>query len=266
MSEYFERIHQGLPITDAEIIDLHAHIGPYFNMHIPASDAESMIRIMDRCGINKTVLSPNLAWDADLVMANDMMLESVRSHTGRLYGACSVNGNYPELSLEELERCFAHKSVVIVKIHPANTKCSLNDRRMKGILNFASGRKCPVLVHTWLDNDLFGNLEIFAAVAKEHPDISWIMGHSGGPFGSRRAVEIAQESPSIYLDLTLSMGPARQVEFFVKEVGSERVLFGTDNPFLDPRPQIGRVGLADISHQDRINIWSANARRLIAFD
>jgi len=34
-------------------------------------------------------------------------------------------------------------------------------------------------------------------------------------------------------------------------------------PFIDPRPQIGRVALTEISHQDRINIFSANARRLV---
>jgi predicted TIM-barrel fold metal-dependent hydrolase len=91
------------------------------------------------------------------------------------------------------------------------------------------------------------------------------MGHSGGPYGSYHAVELAKESENIFLDITLSMVPARQTEFFVSEIGSERVIFGTDSPFLDPRPQIGRVGLADISHQDRVNIFRANAHRMIDF-
>ena len=91
------------------------------------------------------------------------------------------------------------------------------------------------------------------------------MGHSGGPYGSYHAVKLAQEMENIILDTTVSMGPARQIEYFVSEIGSERIIFGTDNPFLDPRPQIGRVGLADISHQDSVNIFSANARRLIDF-
>jgi hypothetical protein len=107
---------------------------------------------------------------------------------------------------------------------------------------------------------------LFASVAKSRPDILWIMGHSGGPYGSIPAVELAREIPNIFLDIALSMCPARQIEFFVKELGAERVLFGTDNPFIDPRPQIGRVGLARITHQDRVNIFGANARRYIRFD
>jgi predicted TIM-barrel fold metal-dependent hydrolase len=109
-------------------------------------------------------------------------------------------------------------------------------------------------------------MDIFAEVAKDYPDIKWIMAHCGGPYGTFHAVEIAQEIENIFLDTALSMCPAQQIEFLVKEVGSERVLFATDNPFIDPRPQIGRVGLAQISHQDRINIFSGNARRFLDFD
>ncbi len=265
VNEFFERIQAGQPLNDIEIIDIHAHLGPYFNMHIPASDPEAMLGLMDRCGIAKAVLSANLSWDSDLVLANSMMLQTVAAHSGRLYGACAVNGNYPELSLDELERCFQDERVVLIKIHPSGTKCRLDDQRMVRLYEFAERRKLAILAHSWLDNDLYGQIDLFAATAKDHPDIPWIMGHSGGPYGSRRAVEMALGIPNIYLDITLSMCPARQIEFFVKEVGAERVLFGTDNPFIDPRPQVGRVGLALISPQDKMKIFGGNARRLARF-
>lgn len=266
MTDYFERIHSGLPLADVGIIDLHAHLGPTYNMHIPACDAPSMVHLMDLCGIDKAVVSATLSWEADFVLGNTMMLDAIARFPGRLYGACAVNGNYPGLSLRELERSFAHKGVVIVKIHPSGTKCKLNDRRLEAVLEFASKRKLFVLVHTWLDDDPYGNQDLFAEVARDNPDIKWIMGHSGGPYGSAHAVELAQKVENIYLDITLSMCPARQIEFFVREVGSKRILFGTDNPFIDPRPQIGRVGLAQVSDEDKVNIFGANARRHISFD
>jgi len=266
VSEYFERIQAGLPLSDVEIIDLHAHLGPYFNMHIPAAAPDRMIRLMDLCGIDKTVVSPNLSFSSDFVLANSMMLEAVSSHRGRMYGACSVNGHYPKLSVTELNRCFKNRGVVLIKIHPAGTKCRIDDSRLEAVYEFASKRKLVILSHTWLDDDPYGNQDLFVSVAKGWPDISWIMGHSGGPYGSVHAVELALKTPNVYLDIALSMCPARQIEFFVQELGSERVLFGTDNPFIDPRPQIGRVGLAQITHEDRVNIFGANARRLIRFD
>ena len=267
MKEYFEQIHEGFPISDLELIDTHAHLGPYFNMFIPACDSDSMVKNMDRCGIDKTIVSANIGLVSDFTSGNTMMLQSVQSHRGRLYGACLVNGHYPEKSIDELERCFSvEKHVVMIKIHPVLNKCSLTDKRLIPVFHFASDRGLIILVHTWLDNDAYGNQEIFAGVAKEYPDVKWIMGHSGGPYGGRRAVEIAEELPNVFLDITTSTCPARQIEFLVKEAGSERVLFGTDNPFIDPRPQIGRVALANISHNEMANIFGKNIKRYINFD
>lgn len=266
MTEYFDRIHEGLPIIDFEIIDFHAHLGPYFNMHIPVCSAEGIVRLMDRSGIAKTIVSPTPGICSDLVYGNNMMLQTIGKHRGRLYGSCIVNGNFPELSVDELNRCFEEDShVVSIKIHPLLTCHKMNDSRMKGIYEFASVHKSFIVVHTWLDNDPYGNQDIFTGVAKDYPDIKWLMGHSGGPYGSYHAVEIAKKLPNVFLDLTMSMIPARQVEFFVSEIGADRVMFGTDNPFIDPRPQIGRLFLADISHEDRIKIMGGNARKHIDF-
>jgi len=265
MKSLEERIHAGVPLDDIEIIDLHAHLGPHANLHIPAATAADMVHAMDLCGIDRTVVSATLSFEADFVAGNDMMLEAVHAHPGRIYGACAVNGNYPDFSVAELERSFARPGVVMVKAHPWYTKCALDDRRMSGIYAFAAKRKLAVLAHTWLDGDPYGSMDLLAATARRHPEVHWIMGHSGGPDGSRRAVEIAREVPNVYLDIALSMCPARQIEYFVKEVGAERVLFGTDNPFIDPRPQIGRVGLAEIPLADKVKIFGTNAKRLMGF-
>ncbi len=266
MSEYFDQIHEGLPITDIEIIDVHAHLGVTLGFHEPLSTPDEMVWMMDRCGIDKTIISSTVGIYSDLVLGNNLMLEAVRAHRGRLYGACYVNGNYPELSLDELHRCFeADPGVLIMKIHPLVAQCRMNDRRMKKLYEFASERKLFTVVHTWIDQDPYGNQDLFASVVKNYPDIAWLMGHSGGPHGLYHALEIARDNPNVYLDITRSMYPARELEVFVDEIGSERVMFGTDNPFIDPRPFIGRVGLADISRKDRENIFYRNARRLIAF-
>lgn len=261
----FETVHQGRPITDVEIIDFHAHLGPYYNMHVPDAEAAAMVRTMDLCGIDKTVLSTTLSFDTDIVLGNTMTLEAMAAFPGRLYGACAVSGNYPDISLAELDRMLANPGVVMVKLHPWSTRCKMNDRRLKPVYDYIAGRGLFLLVHTWLDGDPYGSQDLFASVAADYPSIKWLMGHSGGPYGSIRAVEIAQKLDNVFLDLTLSMCPAQQVEFFVREVGSDRVLFGTDNPFIDPRPQIGRVALARISDEDKAKIFGGNVRRHVGF-
>lgn len=49
----------------------------------------------------------------------------------------------------------------------------------------------------------------------------------------------------------------------VKEVGADRVLFGTDAPFLDARPAVGRVGYANISDEEKIKIMGENMRDIL---
>ena len=267
MTGYFNRIHEGLPIDDVEIIDMHTHAGPYYDLHIPSCSTDDVVKNMDRAWINKAVFSPTAGLASDIVFGNNTMLDGIKRHRGRLYGAVAVNGNYPELSVEELERCFAaDKDVVMVKAVPVLSKCKLDDKRMKGIYEFASQRKLFFLVHSWLDNEPYGSQDLLAGVAKDYPDIRFIMAHTGGPYGSVHAVELAGEIPNIFLEIALSFSPARHIEFLVSEIGSERVLFGTDNPYIDPRPQIGRIFLADISHEDRLNILNVNPRRYIDFD
>ena len=45
--------------------------------------------------------------------------------------------------------------------------------------------------------------------------------------------------------------------------GAARVLFGSDIPLMDPRPQLGKILTADISHDDKRQILGDNARRLL---
>ncbi|MFC1606814.1 amidohydrolase family protein [Candidatus Latescibacterota bacterium] len=266
MNPYFERIHDGMPIDDIEIIDFHAHLGPYYNMHTPDPYADNMIRTMDRAGIDKVVVSATPGICSDIVVGNTMMLDAIKAHRGRIYGACIINGHYPELSLDELERCFSEdKDVVYIKLHPILIKCRMDDPRMKKLYEFASDHKLFILVHTWLDDDPYGNQDLFARVAADYPDINWLMGHTGGPHGGFNGIEIAEKLPNVFLDITMSMCPAGQLEYFVESVGADRVLFGTDNPFIDPRPQLGRLFLADISTEDKVKIAGGNVRKYIDF-
>ena len=53
------------------------------------------------------------------------------------------------------------------------------------------------------------------------------------------------------------------IEQLVNEAGADRVLFGSDTPLMDPRPQIGKIITADISDEAKRLILGGNARRLL---
>ena len=49
----------------------------------------------------------------------------------------------------------------------------------------------------------------------------------------------------------------------MENVGAERVLFGTDSPMRDPRPQFGWLAYARLSEADKLAILGGNMRRIL---
>ena len=76
------------------------------------------------------------------------------------------------------------------------------------------------------------------------------------------AADITDGADNIYLDLTGSAMYNGIVEYYVDKVGSEKILFGTDFPFIDPRPAIGWIKSSRIKDEDKLNILHKNAERI----
>lgn len=55
----------------------------------------------------------------------------------------------------------------------------------------------------------------------------------------------------------------RVIEFIVKHVGAERVLFGTDQPMRDPIPQFGWLAYSHCSFEEKKKILGQNMRKII---
>jgi predicted TIM-barrel fold metal-dependent hydrolase len=53
------------------------------------------------------------------------------------------------------------------------------------------------------------------------------------------------------------------IERFVREVGADRVLFGSDTPLLEPAAQLGRIAYAKIPEADKVKILGLNTKRLL---
>ena len=53
------------------------------------------------------------------------------------------------------------------------------------------------------------------------------------------------------------------LERFVKEVGADKVLFGSDIPFLEPAAEIAKIVYARISESDKKKILGLNMKRLL---
>ncbi|MGQ9632261.1 MAG: amidohydrolase family protein [bacterium] len=257
-----ERARKGLPLEGTRIIDAHGHLGEYFNFHIPQSGAEGMIRVMDRLGIDQICVSAHTALSADYRRGNDAVASAIRSFPGRFVGYAVINPNYPDDVGAELERCFDELGMRLIKLHPALHKYPLTGKNYEPVWDYARRRGCAILIHTW-KGDANCDLKEFSLIAAENPEIPLICGHAGGPGASEEAISMAQRYPNVYIDLTGSYNRWGAVEEFVRGVGADRVLYGSDMPFLAAGGGLGKVVYAKIDDAAKRKILGGNMAKLL---
>lgn len=92
------------------------------------------------------------------------------------------------------------------------------------------------------------------------PDTRVILAHSGC-FDFEFIVDIMNKYPNTYTDISIQ--PAANIKKLIGEIGSERILFGTDYPFVTQAFSILSVLRATDIEQERVNIFSENAKKIL---
>jgi predicted TIM-barrel fold metal-dependent hydrolase len=244
------------------VYDMHGHMGPFHSIYFPRPEAEDMLRTMDECGVRMLVFSHHLALFAPNV-GNRPAIEAVRRHPDRLRAYCLVNPNYPENLERDLASFPEHRDVYVgFKFLPDYHQVALTDPRCRPAWEYADRHELLVLTHTW-GGSAYDGPEVVRQVAERYPHVKLLLGHSFHDDWDA-AVRMAQDLANVYLELTAVFDDRGVLEKFVREAGSERLLFGTDLPWFDPHQAIGALLSADITDDDRHNICHRNAEKLLA--
>ena len=103
-------------------------------------------------------------------------------------------------------------------------------------------------------------IDRFRHVLDKIPDVKFIMAH-GGCYEPGELIGIMKEFPNTYTDISIQ--PAQNITRLIQEVGSERIMFGTDYPFVPQAFSILSVLRATGDEGVRRNIFSHTAQRVI---
>ena len=256
-------VKSGLPIKGMTVIDCHGHLGSWDNTHIPKKEPEEIIETMDYLGIDKLCLSSFLGCSCDFRRGNDIVGQEIRKYPQRLIGYVTINPNYPDEILQELERCEREYGMKLVKIHPFCHEYPADGASYQDFWKYANKKAKIVLTHTW-EADRNCGPGIFGRIAHKYAGVKIILGHSGVTYkGCEEAIKVARENDNIYLDIASSQPHFGMLERFVKEVGADKVLFGSDIPFLEPAAQVAKIAYAKISESDKKKILGINMKMLL---
>lgn len=255
-----EALAQRRPQTEVSIVDAHAHAGPYSLFYIPDSGPAAMVRVMDRCGVSKAVLSSNMAIQSDATAGNDMTAEAASAHRGRLLGYLTINPwQDPESELTRM----SDRRFVGIKLHPDLHQYPLTGPRYQAVWAFAAETHAPILTHTAAGSSYDGPEEV-EAIARDYPDAVILAGHAGStPPGYDAMTQVARRHRNVILELCGSWNHGLEISRMVDAVGAEQVVFGSDFPFIDLRFSLGRVLFAQLSETDRAAVLGGTMTRLL---
>ena len=259
-----EACQTGTILQDELIIDAHTHMGPWFNFHIPEDgSAGSMVHIMDLMGFDTAIVSPNIAIGPDYKKGNRDVAAAAAEFPRRVVPFITVNPNYGRQEMEE-EIAYWEKETGIIafKLHPGCHVYKASGPDYFPVYEYAQEHGLPILSHSWA-GDAMGGPSFLSDVAGQFPDAAFIVAHSanGWQMVESGAEEVARRE-NVYLDLAGSGLIYGCIEEMVSKVGAERVLFGTDMPFIDPRPGFGRLLMSRLSDDEKRLILGLNAKRL----
>ena len=242
------------------IRDFHAHMDEHAGIYFPFCDADSMVKDMDKNGVKSLFFCGHHAL-YDPINGERFNAESVKKHPDRLRAYHIIHSRFlcPEKAIEDVEN---NPDIYAgFKILGDYNRFPIADPCHAPYYEYLNKTGKLLLVHTWGGSPYDDYTEV-AKIAEEYPDIKIICGHSF--FGNQKeGVEATKKYPNVYYELTAVPIVRGYLEDIVRIAGSERVLFGTDLPWFSTMHGAGMVLGAEISDEDRLNIFHRNGDKII---
>ena len=280
------------------IIDIHTHAFPESiaqravrqlqqNSHIALySDGTEadLLAHEKQARVDLAVVQP-VATNPDKVEhMNDAVIKANRDGWGR--GALSFGAMHPAYSgwKRELER-IKEAGVPGIKLHPPYEGIAIDDCRAVAVLRKCKELGLIVLIHSGRDIGLPGATEALPEKIRRALDavgpMKLIAAHMGGWGCWKNAAKILPET-GIYVDTAFSLGrivPALDQHPWSEEnlnlmdrdafceivqaFGADRVLFGTDSPWADPKQEVEKIRALPLTETEKEEILGANAEALL---
>jgi predicted TIM-barrel fold metal-dependent hydrolase len=242
-------------------MDAHAHIGrSLFGQELAADD---LLRSMDDNGVARTVVSPLKPVDYHLGPENDRIAAAVAAHPDRFAGFARVDPWQGRAAVEEAQRAFG-LGLVGLFLHPFEEQFAANDERAFPLMELLHDRGLPLLLAGGYPG--FSHPSQIGDLARQFPQVTIIATHGGQLNISglllADAGRMLRANPNVLMETS---GIYREdfIEDTVQELGAERVVFGSNAPYMDPGFEALRVRLAHFSDREKELVGRANLARIL---
>lgn len=238
------------------IIDCHCHAGTGDGLTGPWDTRASLKKYLHRAaqaGIDRSVLLA--AFHSDYAVANREVARIVASRPDRFYGFAFVHPDRDRGRIGTLvQESVGRGGFVGIKVHRHDARIT------REVCEAARAFSLPVLY------DVMGEVVTVELLATEYPEVSFIIPHLGSFADDWRTqlafIDHLVRHPNIYTD-TSGIRRFDLLEQAVQRAGAEKILFGSDGPWLHPGVELAKVHALHLSPAEEQLVLAGNLLRLI---
>jgi uncharacterized protein len=232
---------------------------------------DELLKMMDQVGVDRAITWPMVSYTREIASDNATIHEGYVAHPDRIIPFGGVN---PRLGLQEaqdlLKRCIEEYGVKGVKLNGARDIYYIDDPELSLPLVDMIAEAGLVLAFHVGSND-FERTHPYrvAKVSDRHPDLKILLVHMGGsdkPTIHDAVLDFVARYPNWYL--IDSEADYRKAQQAIRELGADRVMYGSDTPFMPMRYEWGmrQVAYQDLSEDERAKVLGGNVARLFGLD
>ena len=254
--------------TRFRIWDAHSHLEALTG-NTPLERMEILVRHMDKLGVERLLLSQGFGQymyhptPEQVRIENDRVMEAVRHFPDRAYGSLYISPDNVESCLQEFDRCIQDGPMVMIGEVETDMRC--NSPALDPLVERAVPLNVPILQHTWTVSSGNGPGDStpsdLVELAKRHPQGQFICGYTGGNW--ELGIRAIRETQNICAEIAGSDPTSGFTEMAVRELGADRVVYGSDVGGRSFASQIAKVLGAEIPDSAKELILGGNMRRLL---
>ena len=259
-SKYIEEFLETGKIGSLGIIDAHTHMDGIKGASSPCCDIDGCVKLMDEENIEYIWCAPH----SDMFGGgnfNANIKKYIAKYPNRVKAYYSFVPAYHKEYESQLEETFKNKNFIGIKVLPEYHHTALESEEYDKALKFADDNRFAFLCHTWGISPCNHPRNV-KKVLERYGNVQFIAGHSA-PGALDEVIEMAKVHKNLILDICDIHRNNGVIAKMCREVGSERVVFGTDLPWYDPNYAVGSVLFADITDADRENILRNTALSIL---
>lgn len=231
------------------IYDAHVHFGPstqWVPYIDPEVSIEDVLNEMEKHSIQKSIVFPNPHVGDRYRELNDLVNEVSKKYASQLIGFGRVDPRRGDEAVMEITRIHG-LGLRGVKLHPY-VECFRPDHPFfDDFWSNLDNLGMLILIHT---GTLFSSPGYLKPVLKKYPSLKIILGHL-----QEGCISLMRDYESVYSDTS---GCRVKLLEYAAETCEDKILFGSDYPYLNYRVQMEVVRAAEISEDVKNKIFAGN--------